>query len=163
MTIEHFPVEAGHVMMFARAIADTNPVYHDADVANASETGAIPAPPTFVTAGMQFDDENALRPRPGQPWFGSGREATGVKREPSSEQSGGGGGSSLHAEEHYEFHRPLVVGDVLHTHVVPGTTWDKEGRSGTLQFTETITEFLDEHDELVVTARRVVVRTERPK
>ena len=26
MTIERFPVEAGHILMFARAIGDTNPV-----------------------------------------------------------------------------------------------------------------------------------------
>ena len=28
-----FPVEATHIMMFARSIGDENPVYHDADKA----------------------------------------------------------------------------------------------------------------------------------
>ena len=29
MTVERFPIEAGHIMMFARAIGDDNPVYYD--------------------------------------------------------------------------------------------------------------------------------------
>ena len=28
-----FPVEAGHIMLFARAVGDTNPVYNDAEAA----------------------------------------------------------------------------------------------------------------------------------
>ena len=131
MAIERFPIEAGHVMMFARAIGDPNPIYADADVAAASEVGVIPAPPTFVTASAQFDPDYPLRPKIGEPWFGSGREATGAK--PSG--GGGGGGTSLHAEQHYEYHRPLVVGDVLQSRGRKGETWEKQGRSGTLKFT----------------------------
>src|SRR5437667_10872307 len=99
MAIERFPIEAGHVMMFARAIGDPNPIYADADVAAASEAGAIPAPPTFVTASAQFDPDYPLRPKLSERWFGSGREATGAK--PSGGGGGGGeggGGTSLHAE-----------------------------------------------------------------
>ena len=75
----------------------------------------------------------------------------------------GGGGTSLHAEQHYEYHRPLVVGDVLHARGRTGEKWEKEGRSGTLKFTELVTEFLDENDEVVITARTVAVLTEGPK
>ena len=42
-----FPVEATHIMMFARAIGDDNPVYHDAAKAKGTEAGGIIAPPTF--------------------------------------------------------------------------------------------------------------------
>ena len=164
MAIERFPIEAGHVMMFARAIGDPNPIYADADVAAVSEAGAIPAPPTFVTASAQFDPDDPLRAKLGEPWFGSGREATGAK--PSGGGGGGGeggGGTSLHAEQHYEYHRPLVVGDVLHARGRKGDTWEKQGRSGTLKFTELITEYLDPNDEVVITARTVAVLTEGPK
>jgi hypothetical protein len=161
MAIERFPIEAGHVMMFARAIGDPDPVYADADLAAASEVGAIPAPPTFVTASAQFDPDYPLRPKAGEPWFGSGRKATGTK--PTGGSGGGGGGTSLHAEQHYEYHRPLVVGDVLHARGRRGDEWEKQGRSGTLKFTELITEYLDEHDEVVITARTVAVLTEGPK
>jgi acyl dehydratase len=159
VTVERFPVEAGHVMMFARAIGDTNPVYVDA---SRSEGGAIPAPPTFVTASAQYDPDYPLRPKPGKPWFGSGREATGAP------PSGGGGSRSnvaagLHAEQHYEYHRPLRVGDVLRARTRKGREWTKQGRSGTLRFSEIITEYLDEHGALDITARAVGVLTEGPR
>ena len=45
----------------------------------------------------------------------------------------------------------------------PGKTCEKEGkRSGKLVFSESITEYRDQKGELVVTARGVGVRTERP-
>jgi hypothetical protein len=52
---------------------------------------------------------------------------------------------------------------VLTATVKPGETWERQGRrSGKLIFTETITEYRDQNGELVVTARGVGVRTERP-
>jgi acyl dehydratase len=160
MTVERFPIEAGHVMMFARSIGDPNPIYCDEAYARASDVGTIIAPPTFVQASAQFDDAYPLRPKIGAPWFGSGRETTGVPRSP--DRRGGGGGGGLHAEQHYTYHRPLRVGDVLTATTRPGERWEKEGRrAGKLMFAETITEFRDEHGELVVTARGVGVRTER--
>src|SRR5436305_14336859 len=99
MAIERFPIEAGHVMMFARAIGDLNPVYTDVDAAAASGVDAIPAPPTFVTASAQFDRDYPLRPKPGEPWFGPGRHATGPVATGSAGPSRGRG-PSLHADQH---------------------------------------------------------------
>ena len=87
MAVEKYPIEARHIMMFARSVNDGNPIFHDADYAAKTEPGAIIAPPTFMQASAQFDPEYSLRPKIGQPWFGSGKEATGVK--PGT--SGGGG------------------------------------------------------------------------
>jgi hypothetical protein len=158
MAVEKFPVEAGHIMLFARAIGDANKIYYDENYAKNTEPGAIIAPPTFVQASAQFDPDYRLRPRIGQPWFGSGKEATGVPQ-----SSSGGGGTGLHAEQHYEYHRHPRAGDVLTATVKPGKTWEKQGRrSGKLIFSETITEYRDQNGELVVTARGVGVRTERP-
>jgi hypothetical protein len=42
--------------------------------------------------------------------------------------------------------------------VRPGGTWEKQGRSGSLTFTEQFTEYFDEAGELVVTARSVSVQ-----
>ena len=83
-----FPVEAGHIMLFARAVGDPNPIYHDAEYAAGTEVGSIVAPPTFVQASAQWDPGYKLRPVIGEPWFGSGREPTGVQAPPG----GGGGG-----------------------------------------------------------------------
>ncbi len=159
MSIDRFPVEAGHVALFARAIGDSNPAYYGALTGDEP----VPAPPTFAQASAQFDPDYFLRPKIGQPWFGSGREATGLKREGGSGGGGGGGGGGgLHAEQHFEYHRPLRAGDVLTGTVKPGKTWEKEGkRSGKLVFSESITEYRDQNGELVITARGVGVRTER--
>ncbi len=157
MTVDRFPVESAHIAMFARSINDPNPVYYDAEYAATTEVGGIPAPPTFVQASAQFDPEYPLRPKVDQPWFGSGREPTGIVREPGS---GAGGGGGLHAEQHYQYHRPLLAGEVLTATTRDGERWEKQGRrGGSLQFSETITEYRNASGELVVTARSVGVRT----
>jgi N-terminal half of MaoC dehydratase len=161
--IQRFPVEAGHILLFARAIGDTNPAYEGA----MSGADVVPAPPTFVQASAQFDPDYFLRPKPGQPWFGSGKEATGLKKSGGGGgggggSGGGGGGGGLHAEQHYTYHRPLRAGDVLTGTNRPGETWEKQGRrGGKLVFSEFITEYRDQHGDLVVTARGVGVRTEK--
>jgi acyl dehydratase len=162
MAAKQFPVEASHIMMFARSIGDDNPVYYDAEAAKKTEAGGVIAPPTFVQASAQFDPDYFLRPKIGQPWFGSGKNPTGITRAPGG-GGGGGGGGGLHAEQHYEYHRPVRAGDVLTATTFPGKTWEKEGRrSGKLVFSESVTEYRDQKGELVVTARGVGVRTERP-
>jgi acyl dehydratase len=146
-----FPVEASHIMMFARAVGDTNPVYHDA----AAGKGII-APPSFPQAVAQFDPEYHLRPKPDQKWFGSAKGPSGIEGKPTS--SGG-----LHAEQHYEYHRHVKPGDVLTVETKPGKTWEKESkRAGKLTFRERVTEYRDQNGELVITARGVGVTTERP-
>ena len=166
MAVDKFPVEASHIMMFARSIADDNQIYYDAEHAATTEPGKIIAPPTFAQASAQFDPDYFLRPKVGRPWFGSGKEATGIKRASSGGGGGGGGGGisgGLHAEQHFEYHRHISPGDLLTATVKPGKTWEKQGkRSGKLLFAETITEYRDQNGELVITAHGVGVRTERP-
>jgi hypothetical protein len=146
--------------MFARSVGDDNPIYADADYAAKTEAGGIIAPPTFAQASAQFDPDYVLRPKPGKPWFGSGKNPSGVVR---GEGGGGGNGGGLHAEQHFEYHRHLKPGDVLTATALPGKTWEKEGRrSGKLIFSENVIEYRDQNGELVITARGVGVRTERP-
>jgi N-terminal half of MaoC dehydratase len=159
MAAKRFPIEAGHIMMFARSVGDDNQVYYDEDYAKRTEAGGIIAPPTFPQSSAQFDPDYFLRPKVGQPWFGSGKNPTGVDRS----AGGGRGGGGLHAEQHFEYHRHIKPGDVLTAVTKPGKTWEKEGRrSGKLVFSESVTEYRDQNGELVITARGVGVRTERP-
>jgi acyl dehydratase len=151
-----FPVEASHIRMFANALFETNPVYFDADKAKQGATEGIIAPPTFGQSVAQFDPDYHLRPKPDQKWFGSAKEPSGVEGKPAS--SGG-----LHAEQHFEYHRHLRPGDVLTAETKPGKTWEKESkRAGKLLFAERVTEYHDQHGELVLTVRSVSVKTERP-
>jgi N-terminal half of MaoC dehydratase len=148
VSINHFPVESGHVLAFARAVGDPNPIYSDEAYARASAVGGLLAPPTFAVAGVHFDPDFALRP----PF-----EATDW---PPPNDSGRP--ELLHAEQHFTYHRTLRVGDVLHASERPGATWSAQGRhGGALSFSEQITEFRDETGALVVTSRTVSVQTER--
>ncbi|MCL9758193.1 MaoC family dehydratase N-terminal domain-containing protein [Frankia sp. AiPa1] len=137
-----FPVEAGAVLLFSRAVGYPDSAYGD---------GKSGAPPTFVQSSAQFDPESHLRPKPGEPWRGSGRTPSGLAAPVPT-------AGSLHAEQSYEYHRPVRVGDLLTATQVPGKSWEKAGRrGGALTFTETITEYRDSAGELVVTARSVAV------
>jgi acyl dehydratase len=176
MAAERFPVEPGHILLFARSIGDTNPLYADTAAAEAAGFDGVLAPPTFVQAGAQFDPDYPLRPHPDKVWFGSGSTPSGLSKprpregegngDDSGSGSGGGdggsGGTGLHAEQRYEYHRPLVAGDVLSAETRAGETWTKQGRrGGNLRFRELITEYRDQEGELVVTATSVAVATER--
>jgi len=143
VAVRRFPVEAGHVLMFARSLGAADPE-------GGLPAPGDPAPPTFTSASAQFDPDFPLRPRPGVPWHGSGGDAGLVKE----------GAGGLHAEQHFTYHRPVRVGDVLSAVTRPGEEWEKQGRSGRLLFREQITEFRDEAGELVVTARGVGVQRE---
>ena len=150
-----FPVEASHIMMFARSIGDENAVYHDAELAKGAEVGGIIAPPTFTAAVAQFNPD-ASRPKPGEKWFGSGKTPSGID---GKAPSAGG----LNAEQHFEYFRPVRAGEVLTAETRPGKTWERESkRAGKLMFSDRITDFRDEKGELVVSVRSVSVRTERP-
>jgi hypothetical protein len=157
MSVDRFPVEAGHIMMFARSVGDSNPIYSDEDYAKSTEVGGIIAPPTFPQASAQFDPEYRLRPKPGEPWFGSGKGPTGL-----TDSGGGSAARGLHAEQHFEYHRHIKPGDVLSATTKPGKKWEKQGRrGGLLKFSESITEFRDQNDELVITGRSIGVETEK--
>jgi MaoC dehydratase-like protein len=131
MTGTPFPIEQGHVRAFARALGE------DADV----------VPPTFPIAFAQFDPDWPLRMRPGEPWNGSGAE-------PGSSSGGGG----LHAEQEFEYFRPIRVGESLTARKRPGRTWQRTGRSGVLDFTERHVEFFDADDRLVARSTAVTVK-----
>jgi acyl dehydratase len=171
MAIDRFPVEGSHILMFARSIGDSNPIYQDEKYAQSSECGSIIAPPTFVQSSAQFDPNYFLRPKNGQKWFGSGGTASGTSNtnkeaketdSKAADKKSGGSAGGLHAEQHYTYHRHLKPGDVLSAVNTPGDSWEKESkRAGVLKFNESITEYRDQDGELVVTARSVGVVTEK--
>lgn len=151
-----FPVEAGAILMFARALGDDNPRWHDADSEEARAHGGVTAPPTFVNAVAHFDPDWPYRPRDDRPWFGSGLGPG------SPSPTTPGGGTSMQAEQHYEYFVPVRPGDVLTVERAPGRAWEKESkRSGTLFFEEEVTRYTNQRGELAVVATRVRVITGR--
>ena len=65
-----FPIEAGHVLQFARAIGDDSPEFTSLDYVAAARAGNITAPPTFLIAADHFDPECPRRPAFGEVWPG---------------------------------------------------------------------------------------------
>jgi acyl dehydratase len=149
-----FPIEPGHVMLFARSIADSNPIYNDSDYAAGTELGRVIAPPTFTEALQQFIPDYPFRPAFGRPWLGSATKPSGVGESD-------GGGTVFHAEQHFTYHDVVYAGDVLTAMLREGETWEKSGRrGGRLAFRERITEFRNQAGSLVVTSRLVSVETQ---
>lgn len=147
-----FPVEASHILMFARSLGEQNPAFIGAN--DGGELGELTAPPTFVQAAAQFDPDFHLRPKPGATWFGSAREPGGQAGEaPSS--------GNLHAEQHFEFLRPIRAGDVLSVEKREGAQWEKPSRrGGVLKFSESFSEYRDLSGALVCVSRTVVINTQ---
>ena len=67
----------------------------------------------------------------------------------------------LYAEQHYEYHQPLKVGDVISAEVKPGKSWEKE-KELKVKFGESVTEHRNQDGELIITATSVGVVTEKP-
>lgn len=99
-------VEAGAVRRFAEAIGDLNPLYFDEDAAARSRWGRRIAPPTFPCV---FD-------------YGT----VEAVQFPSS--------GVIHAEQQYEYTRPLFVGEELLCYGRFLDTYEKRGRGGSLTF-----------------------------
>jgi hypothetical protein len=138
MASHTFAIEAGNIAMFRRSLGEE--VGYVAD--------AI-APLTFTQAATHADPESPLRPHAGQPWRGSGRTPSGTAP----------GEGWLHAEQHFEYARPLRAGETVRVDVRPGREWTKTSSSGgTLAFAEEITEFRDHDGQVIVTSRIVRVR-----
>jgi N-terminal half of MaoC dehydratase len=150
MAVEHFPIEASHILMFARAIGDENPAYTDASSDAAKALGGVIAPPTFTMASAQFDPDMVLRPKLDEPWFGSAATPSGAEIARTG---------ALHAEQHFEYFRPVLAGEVLTLTERAGTSWTKTSKSGgSLVFEEKFHDYSSvDAGDVVVTARFVSV------
>lgn len=133
-------VEAGHVAMPVHAFGEQC-AYGEREL----------APLIFTQAAAHEDPESPLRPHPDRPWKGSGVTASGAEAN--------AGPPWLHAEQHFEYRRPIRVGEMLEWTRRDGRSWMKSGSSSVIQFAEEITEFRDANGELVVTS--IIVRAQR--
>lgn len=138
-------VERGPVMNFAKAVTDDNPVFYDPRVAQEQGFESVPAPPTFGFAAGTWGTFPELQPEDDG---GSGGGSMGVLG--LLMQRGGG---ILHGEQEFEYQRPILVGDVLHSEGRIADIYEKEGRSGHMTFVVIENEYRDEQGGLVLTAR----------
>ncbi len=138
-------VERGPVANFARAVLDDNAVYQSPEAARAAGFDAIPAPPTFSFAIRhwgQFAEDQPPDP-------GGENPMHKIVGDLFSR-----GGLVLHGEQEFEYHRPLLVGDVLVGEGRITDVYEKESKGATMTFVVTETVWRDERsDEPIVTER----------
>ena len=125
-----FEVERRHVGQFATAIGDDNPLYTDEEYANDSAYAGLIVPPTFPVA---MNDGNVELP---------------VKLDHRR---------MLHGEQEFLYYQPIRIGDQLHCRLKVSDLYDKEGKSGKMQFLKLDTEMKDAAGELVCISRMNIV------
>jgi acyl dehydratase len=139
-------IERGPVSNFAKAVQDDNPIYQNPEAAKGAGFDNIPVPPTFSFAMAHWGAYPEQQPADGNPG-----------RNPVMEIIGGlmqKGGLVLHGEEEFEYHRPLVVGDVLEGEGKVTDIYEKESKGKTMTFLVTENVFKDaKTGEPVVTTR----------
>lgn len=104
-------LSAESIREFAKAVGETNPVYVDRAAAKAAGWPDIVAPPTYPIAFMAESMSPSL-------FFDLGLNIPTV----------------VHAEQEFEYNRPVTAGEELTIKGRIGDIWEKEGRSGWLDF-----------------------------
>jgi acyl dehydratase len=139
-------VERGPVSYFASSVKDENPILHDAGAAEAAGFAGIPAPPTF-----SFAMNHMGRFAEDQPPDPTGGENPMHK---VMGQLFSKGGLVLHGEQEFEYHRPIVVGDVLVSEGKVTDMYERESKGRTMTFIVVETVWRDDATgEPVVTER----------
>jgi len=127
-----FKVEKEATIPFARAIGDLNPSYVDEEAAKRSEFGGMIAPPTFGVKIYPMDLEL---------FQAASLEIVGL----------------IHAEQEFEFFKPIKVGTTLTCRPRVADMYEKQGKSGTLAFVVFETTAFDEKNEKVFTGRMTLL------
>ncbi len=148
-------IERGPVGYFASAVMDDNPVYKDPRAAQAAGFSAIPAPPTFSFAMQhmgKWDEDQPPDPTEGvNPMHAVMGELFGK------------GALILHGEQEFQYHRPIVVGDVLVGEGKILDVYERETDSAVMTFVVVETTWRDEqsNEPVVVEKFNLIGRTRK--
>jgi acyl dehydratase len=124
-------VERGAIRRFAEALGDFNPVYYDEEYARACGYPTIVAPPTFPASFHSAADLRELL-------------GVGIK-------------SLLHAEQGFEYERPILAGDRIYVSTKVADVQERTGPAGKMDVAVIEDEGRDEEGKLVFKARRTLV------
>jgi len=131
---EVFEVEKGHVIKFAQAVGDPNPLWNDMEYARGARYGSIIAPPLFlIDEGLtKFVDRlmNIKCPLP----------------------------SMLNGGTEIEYYQPMKPGDSITTVAKLVDLQEKAGRSGNLLFLIVEVNYKNQKGELVAKCRNTFIR-----
>lgn len=125
-------VEKGAIRRFAEALGDYNPIYYDEEYARASGYPTIVAPPTFPASFHSAADLRELL-------------GVGIK-------------SLLHAEQTFEYDRPIFAGDRIYVATRVSDVMERTGPTGGKMDVAVIEdEGRDEEGAVVFRARRTLI------
>ena len=124
-------VERGQVRRFARAIGEDAAIHLDEKAAKAAGYSGLVAPPTFAAC---FDNMKDLL-----------------------EEMGLSSSATMHAEEEYEYFKPICSGDTLEVVHRVADAYEKPAPNGRLVFVVIETRGTDDRKKPVFKARRVLV------
>ena len=123
VSIEHAPV-----MLFARAVKDASPVYASERAATAAGFDRVPVPPTYTFVMSDSGAFPDIQPAGGT---GSMYSSSGVDAASAFARDG----LFLHGEQHFTYHRPVKVGDVLEGRMRTSKPIAREARRGPMEVT----------------------------
>ena len=135
------PIERGKVREFALAVGESDPLYFDAEHAQAEGFPDVLAPPTFTVT---------------QIWQ--------VGREEREERLGANldYGRVLHGEQEFTYNRLPFAGEVLKATMRISKDFTKEGkRGGQMRFVTYETVFTDAQEEEVLSAYYTLIETSK--
>jgi hypothetical protein len=141
-------IERGPVMLFARAVKDDAAVYASETAAHDAGFERVPVPPTytFVMASAGAFPEIQPADGTGSLYASSGADAANVFARD---------GLFLHGEQHFTYHRPVSVGDVLEGRMRTSKPIARAARRGPMEVTYFQTTWADLEGRPVVDERIV--------
>jgi acyl dehydratase len=141
-------IEHGPVMLFARAVKDSNPIYASEKAARSAGFERVPVPPTYTFVMSSAGTFPDLQPAGGT---GSMYSSSGVGAESAFARDG----LFLHGEQHFTYHRQVAVGDVLEGRMRQSKAITREARRGPMEVTYFQTTWSDLDGNPVVDERIV--------
>jgi len=141
-------IEHGPVMLFARAVKDDAAVYSSEQAARDAGFDRVPVPPTYTFVMASSGAFPDLQPigGTGSMFASSGADAgSAFARD----------GLFLHGEQHFTYHRPVCVGDVLEGRMRTSKPIARTARRGPMEVTYFQTTWTDLEGRPVVDERIV--------
>lgn len=131
VAIEHAPV-----MLFARAVKDGSSVYKSERAAHEAGFDQVPVPPTYTFVMSDSGAFPDIQPAggTGSMYAGTGADAANVFARD---------GLFLHGEQHFTYHRPVSVADVLEGRMRTSKPIARQARRGPMEVTYFQTNWTD--------------------
>lgn len=128
-------VERGKIRELVEAIGDDNPIYKDPEEARKQGYKDIVVPPTFAFVSIMWNGIFLLAINDLDIEFAR----------------------IMHAEQDYEYYSEIFPGDTLMGVMQVKEITEKKGKSGSLDFIQFENTYTNQHDELVLKERILVV------